>query len=169
MADKFIYLNSGVPTEKEATVQSTGATEAGKVIAADANGKLDESWLPTGIGADVAIIPASENLSAGDLVNVFDDTGTTKVRKADASTAGKHAHGFVLAGVTSGQNASVYFEGTITGLTDVPAGDLYLSAATPGAATATAPSGTGKVVQRIGVGVSSTSLNFEGGQRYVLA
>ena len=169
MADKYIKLVSGVPTETEATVHSTGATEAGKIIAADANGKLDESFLPTGIGADVAIIVASENLSVGDLVNVFDDSGTTKVRKADAATAGKHVHGFVTASVTSGQNASVYFEGTVSGLTAVPAGDLYLSATTPGGFTATAPSGTGKVVQRIGVGITSTSLNFEAGQRFVLS
>ena len=169
MANKYLGLNAGVPTEVEGLVQSAGAGDAGKIVALDATGKLDETLLPTGIGADVAVIPASENLSVGDLVNVFDDSGTTKARKADASTAGKHAHGFVTASVTSGQNASVYFEGTVSGLDSVPAGDLYLSATTPGGFTATAPSGTGKVVQRIGVGVTSTSLNFEAGQRYVLA
>ena len=169
MVEKYIKLVSGVPTESEATVQSTGATEAGKIIAADSNGKLDESWLPTGIGADVAVVAASENLGAGDLVNVYDDSGTPKARKADASTAGKHAHGFVLDSVSSGANATVYFEGTIIGLTNVTAGDLYLSATTAGTFTATPPTGTGKVVQRIGVGTTSTTLNFESGQRYMLA
>lgn len=169
MADKFLKLVNGVPTETEVKTTSAGAADAGRAIGANANGRLDESWLPTGIGADVAIIQASENLSAGDLVSVFDDAGTTKVRKADASTAGKHAHGFVLESTTSGQDASVYFEGSIVGLSGVPAGDLYLSATTPGSFTATAPSGTGKVVQRIGVGTSATTINFEAGQRYVLA
>ncbi len=169
MADKYIKLVSGVPTETEAKTASTGATEAGKIIAADANGKLDESWLPTGIGADVAVIQASENLSAGDLVSVFDDAGTFKVRKADAATVGKRADGFVLSSVTSGQNASVYAEGTIVGLTGVTAGDLYLSATTPGGFTATAPSGSGKVVQNIGFGTSSSTINFERGDIYVLA
>jgi hypothetical protein len=169
MADKYIRLNNGVPTETEATTQSTGATEAGKIIAANANGQLDESFLPPGIGADVAIIQASENLSAGDLVSVFDDAGTFKVRKADASTTGKRADGFVLASVTSGQNATVYAEGTIVGLTGVTAGKLYLSDTTPGGFSATPPVGAGKIVQCIGFGTSATTINFDRGEIYVLA
>ena len=169
MADKYIRLNNGVPTETEATTQSTGATEAGRIIAANANGHLDETWLPPGIGADVAIIQASENLSAGDLVSVFDDAGTFKVRKADASTTGKRADGFVLASVTSGQNATVYAEGTIVGLTGVTAGKLYLSDTTPGGFSATPPVGAGKIVQCIGFGTSATTINFDRGEIYVLA
>lgn len=168
MADKYLRLNSGIPTETEATVASTGASDAGKMIALDTTGKLDTTFLPTGIGADISVVAASENLSAGDIVNIYEATGA-KCRKADASSAGKPAHGFVLAGVTSGANANVYHEGSLSGLTGVTAGDLYLSATVPGSFTATAPSGTGQVVQRIGVGVSTTVINFEAGAAYVLA
>lgn len=169
MANKYLGLNAGVPTEVEATVQSSGATDAGKILALDTNGKIDSTTLPTGIGADTAVLAASENLSAGDLVNVYDDGGAFKVRKADASTAGKQADGFVLNSVTSGNNATVYFEGTIVGLSGVTPGQLFLSATTPGGFTATAPTGAGKVSQIIGIGVSSTTINFDRDTPYTLA
>ena len=168
MADKFLKLVNGVPTEMEGRVQSAGAGDAGKLVALDSTGKLDETLMPTGIAADVALIEASENLSAGDFVNVYDSSGA-KCRKADASTAGKHAHGFVLDGVTSGATATVYFEGPNDQITGATPGDIYLSDSTPGGFTSTAPSGAGKVVQRLGVATSATSINFEAGQRYVLA
>ena len=168
MADKFLKLVNGVPTEMEGQVQSAGAGDAGKIPALDATGKLDETLMPSGIGADVALIEASENLSAGDFVSIYDSSGA-KCRKADASTTGKHAHGFVLDAVTSGSNATVYFEGPNDQVTGATPGDVYLSDSTPGGFTSTAPSGTGKVVQRLGVAVSATSINFEAGQRYVLS
>ncbi len=124
--------------------------------------------MPTGIGADTAVIAASEALAAGDLVNVWNSTGA-KVRKADASTAGKEAHGFVLAAVSNGANATVYFEGTDTQVTGLTPGVQYLSAATPGAATGTAPSGTGQVVQRVGFATAATALNFQSQPPIVLA
>ena len=168
MADKFLKLVNGVPTEMEGKVQSAGTDDAGKIPALDANGRLDETLMPSGIGADVALIEASENLSAGDFVNVYNSSGA-KCRKADASTAGKHAHGFVLDGVTSGATATVYFEGPNDQVTGATPGDVYLSDLTPGGFTSTAPIGTGKVVQRLGVATSATAINFEAGQRYVLA
>lgn len=168
MADKYLRLINGVPTQTEATTASTGATDAGKIIALNAQGKLDETVMPTGIGADVAVVYASENLAAGDFVNVWNDGGAAKVRKADASAAGKEAHGFVLAAVTSGNPATVYFEGTNDQVTSQTAGPVYLSASVPGAATSTPPSTAGQVVQRIGVATSATSINVECGQHYVL-
>jgi len=168
MADKFIYLNSGIPTEKEATATSAGAGDAGKVVALNAQGDIDASMLPTGIGADTALIAASENLAAGDFVNVYNDSGA-KCRKADASTAGKHAHGFVLEAVTSGANATVYFEGANNQVSGATPGDVYLSASAAGGFTSTPPSASGNVVQRLGVAVSATEINVECGQRYVLA
>jgi hypothetical protein len=169
LADKFIRNNAGTLTETEATVVSTGASEAGDIVALDASGKIDESVLPTGIGADVGIIEASETLAAGDFVSVWDDAGTTKVRKADASTTGKDAHGFVLDAVTSGQNATVYFEGINNQLTGLTGGVTYfLSESTAGDVVSTAPTGAGEIVQRIGRSFSSTELTFEYAQPIVL-
>ncbi len=169
MAEKYIKNVSGTLTEAEALVESAGAGDAGKIPALDAAGKLDQSMMPSGIGAATAVIAASENLGAGDYVNIWDDTGAFKVRLADASAAGKEAHGFVLSAVTSGNNATVYFEGSNNQVTGQTPGKVFLSAATPGAGTATAPSASGNVVQRVGVATSATNVNFEAGQVLVLA
>lgn len=158
--DKYLYNNSGTTTEKAAVQASAGAGDAGKIPALDNTGRLDNSMLPVGIGADTAIIAASEALAAGDYVNVWNSTGA-KVRKADASTTGKEAHGFVLAAVTSGGNATVYFEGTNTQVTGQTPGTVYLSATTAGAGTATPPSGSGQIVQRVGFAIGTTAVNFQ--------
>ena len=50
---------------------SAGASDAGKLVALDAAGRINTTMMPTGIGADTAIIVASEALSAGDLVNIY--------------------------------------------------------------------------------------------------
>lgn len=168
MADKYLYNNAGTLTEREAKQTSAGAGDAGKIVALDAAGRIDDSMMPVGIGADTQIIDASENLAAGDLVNIWDNTGDANVRKADASTAGKEAHGFVLAAVTSGNPATVYFEGTNTQVTGLDAGVQFLST-TPGLTSDTAPSGSGNVVQRVGFATSGTTLNFQAHDPIVLA
>lgn len=147
---------------------SAGAGDAGKVVALDSTGRIDESMMPVGIGADTALVQASENLAAGDWVNIHSDTGNFRVRKADGTAAGKHAHGFVLAVVTSGNNATVYFEGTNTQVSGMTPGDVFLQT-TAGIGAATPPSGSGNVVQRLGVAVSATAVSFEPAQPIVLA
>ncbi|KAA9148923.1 hypothetical protein F3K36_33945, partial [Delftia sp. BR1] len=137
------------------------------IVALDDSGRIDNSMMPVGIGADTAVIAASEALAAGDWVNVWNSTGA-KVRKADATTSGKEAHGFVLAAVTSGANATVHFEGTNTQVTAQTPGPVFLQT-TAGTGGATAPSASGNVVQRLGVAVSTTAVNFEGGVPVVLA
>ncbi|MCM6774977.1 hypothetical protein NDR87_26390 [Nocardia sp. CDC159] len=166
--DKYLYNNAGTITEKAAVQASAGAGDAGKIPALDSSGRLDNSMMPVGLGADTATITASEALSAGDMVNVWNSSGA-KVRKADASTAGKEAHGFVLAAVSNGASATVYFEGSNTQVSSLTPGPQYLSASTPGAATATAPSGAGNVVQRVGFATAATALNFDAGTPIVLA
>lgn len=169
MADKYLYQNSGTLTEREALIESLGAASAGKIPATDASGRLHQSLMPVGIGADTAAIAASEALGNGDLVNVWNDAGTAKVRKADGSAVGKEAHGFVLAAVASGANATVYFEGPNTQATALTPGVQYLSDTTPGKTVAVAPAGAGKVVQRVGFAYSETAFNFEPANPIVLA
>lgn len=81
-------------------------------------------------------------------LNVYNLTGTAAVRKADASVAGKEANGFVLAVFTHPTNATVYAAGNNTGVTGLTLGRQFLST-TPGAATSTAPSGSGNVCQMV--------------------
>jgi hypothetical protein len=157
-----------VLTEQAAVQTSAGAGNAGNIPALDAAGRLDSSMMPVGTAADTAAITASEALSAGDFVNVWNSTGA-KVRKADASTSGKEAHGFVLAAVSNGASATVYFEGTNTQVSGATAGVIYLSATTPGGFTSTSPSAAGQTSQRIGFAVSTTGINFNSGPPIVLA
>jgi hypothetical protein len=167
--DKFLTNNNGVITEKQAVQASAGGADAGKILALDANGRLDLSTMPTGVGPDTASIPASEALAAGDFVNVWSNGGAFAVRKADGSTSGKEAHGFILAAVANGASALVYFAGRNTQVTGAAPGVQFLSDVTPGSFKATAPTGTGKTVQRLGVAVSATEINFEGNAPIVLA
>ena len=169
MADKYIKNNSGQLAEVEATVTSAGAGNAGDIVALDGSGKLDTTVLPTGIGATTKLAATTENLSAGDLVNLYNDSGTIKARKADASN-GRRAIGFVLSSVTSPNNATVYLDGTITGLTGLtPGSAYYLSGSSAGAATATAPTTSGYISQEIGIALSATEINFEEQQPITLA
>lgn len=170
-ADRIPALNaSGVldSTIVNSKTTSAGAGDSGKVVALDAAGRIDSSMMPVGIGADTSSIVTSENLAAGDLVNIWNDGGTAKARKADATTAGKEAHGFVLSAVTAPAAATVYFEGADTAVTGLTPGNQFL-ATTAGGATATAPSAAGNVVQRVGIATSATSLNFEAQQPITLA
>lgn len=153
----------------DSIINATVASAANKVVKLDGSGKLDVTVMPTGIGADTASIVASEALAAGDLVNIWNDAGTAKVRKADASTAGKEAHGFVLAAVSASANATVYFEGTNTQCTGLTPGVQFLSAATAGKTVSAAPTGTGKAVQRVGFAISATALNFDACDPIILA
>ncbi|MBK6418460.1 MAG: hypothetical protein IPF79_04615 [Ignavibacteria bacterium] len=141
------------------TATSAGAGDSGKIVKLDGSGRIASSMMPVGIGADTKDLVASEALSAGDLVNVWDDAGTQKARKADASN-GRRAVGFVLAGVAGGATATVYFEGTISGMTGLTIGGaVYLG--TSGANTQTAPSTAGHISQEIGLAVSTTEISFE--------
>lgn len=164
---KFVQHVNGALQEVVAT-QTGGAPNADKIPALDAAGKLDVSMMPAGVAADTAVIQASEALAAGDLVNVHNSVGSARVRKADATTAGKEAHGFVLAAVASGANATVYFEGSNGQVSGLTPGVQFLST-TPGLAVAAAPSATGNVVQRVGFAVAANVLNFDGGTPIVLA
>lgn len=165
--DKFLYINAGTVTEKVSNQTSAGAGDAGKVVALNSAGLLDETMMPPGVVADTKTITASEALAAGDLVNVFNSSGV-KVRKADASTSNKEAHGYVLAAVLISATATVYFEGNNNQITGATPGDLFLST-TPGLTTSTAPSGSGNVVQRVGFATAATSMNFQSNDPIVLA
>ena len=157
---KFLSMVAGAWSEVTALVTSAGAGDAGKVVALGTDGKLDSSVMPTGIAADVKVLPASEALSAGQLVNIYDSgAGVEKCRKADCSN-GRRAHGFVLAPVNQDANATVYLPGnTITGLTTkTPGAPQFLSPA--GAMSETAPSTAGYICQEIGNAESATEVAF---------
>ena len=171
MADsKYLSIASGVVTEKT-TISAASATQtddAGKIPCLDANGKLAMAFMPSGLaGADTVIASASEALLAGDLVNIYDVSGTAKVRKASALNK-YEAHGFVLANVASGATATVYAEGSNNQVSSLTAGRQYLSV-TAGKCTDLPPSGSGNMVQIVGFASSAANLNFQLGTPIILA
>lgn len=161
MADKYLYDNSGTITECEATVTSAGAGNAGDIVALDSGGLLDISTMPSGVGADTVVLACSEDVAAGDWLNVWNDSSVIKCRKADATTSGKPCHGFTLEAKTSGQNVTVYLSGTNNQMTSLTGGSTYYLATTAGAETATAPSASGNLVQKLGVATATTSISFK--------
>ena len=168
MANKYLVPSGAGLGQVEFLVTSTGASDAGKGVATDATGRLDSSVMPVGIGADTSSIIASEALSAGNFVNIYNNACIANARKTDATTSGKEVHGFVLAAVASGASATVYFNGTNTAVTGATPGNVFL-ATTAGSFTSTAPSGAGNVVQYIGCAVSATAINFVRGIPVTLA
>jgi hypothetical protein len=168
-AKKYLAQVAGRLKEIAATVISAGVGNAGDLVSLDDTGKLDNSVLPTGVGAETKTLTTSEDLSAGDFVNVYDASGTPTARKADATTEGKEADGFVLASTTSGNNAVVYTEGINNQLTGLTGGSTYFLSATAGGVTATAPSGSGNVVQVLGKALSATEIAFEKSNPITLA
>jgi len=170
-AGKIVALNSaGVldSTIVNSKVISAGAGDAGKLPALDGAGRLDMTVMPVGVGFDAATVVTSEALSSGDLVNIWNDAGTGKARKADATTTGKEAHGFVTTTYASGVQATIYFEKTNTAMSGLTPGKQYLSTVA-GKTAATAPSGAGNVVQVVGFAVSDTAMNFQSSTAITLA
>lgn len=159
MAEKYLDRNdtSGKLTRVEGLTSSAGAGDSGKIPALDSAGKLDASMMPVGVVADVKVLVTSEDLSAGDYVNIYDVTGTETARLADSSNS-REAHGFVLSATTSPASATVYFEGPNTGRSGLVAGiRQYLS--TAGDATAVVP--TSGIHQLLGVAIDATTINTD--------
>lgn len=158
-AEKIPSTNaSGVLDPSLLNAATTGNN---KVLLTNGSGQIDPSVLPAGVGAASASIVSSEVIGSSTVVNVWDDAGTPKVRLADATVEGKEANGFVLAGVGSGLNATVYFDDRLTGLTGLTPGARHYLSTTPGEITDTPPSATGNVVQFLGVAYSTSAIDFE--------
>lgn len=162
MADKYQTLVGGKGKLVEATVSSTGASEAGDLVGLDSSGKLDASVLPVGVGPDVKIVEATEALTAGDYVNIFDDSGVPNVRLADNSN-GREAHGFVLAAFAITEMAQVFFEGPNTAAaTALPGQRAYLGTAGGSITTPLDPAtDTGKLHQLLGSYVDTDEINTD--------
>jgi hypothetical protein len=107
---------------------------------------------------------AAANLAVNDLVYLYND-GTIKADKSDASDATKPVQWFVIEAATTGNPVRLFGPGNVmTGLTGrSPGANQYLST-TPGTMTespaADPATDAGKLVQKIGVALSTTSVDF---------
>lgn len=167
--NKYIANSSGKLKEVASIQSSAGAGDAGKIPALDSTGLLDITMMPVGVAAETQSIASSENLLAGDFVNIYSNAGTANVRKADATSNAKPAHGFVLANVTSPAAAVVYFiSNRNTAVSGLTVGSDYWLSTTPGTVTATAPSSSGNIIQLLGRCVTATLLPFTNDDYYEL-
>jgi hypothetical protein len=170
MAIKPLTLNTdGSLLEITPPTTSVGAGSAGQIPALGSSGQLDISFMPTGIGADTQIITASESLSAGDFVHIWNNSGVANVQKALAADETKPANGFVLSAFSTSSPATVYVRGlnslvNATGFSVTNVGKkAFLSPTTAGGATPTIPSTSGQISQLLGTveSVGSTvTINF---------
>jgi len=148
--------SSGALQEAQPVTTSAGAGSSGLIPALNSSGQLDSSFLP---GA--SSFTASETITGPAAVNLFDSSGTMKVRNADAA-GNKPVDGFAISSIaTSSFGVVTTARGAIitgfTGLTDGTA--YYLGAA--GAITATPPAvGSGSTYQYVGKADGTTSLVF---------
>jgi len=157
--NKYIALISGKLKEVIGLQVSTGVSDANKIPALDSAGRLDISLMPAGITAEVVVAPTSENLTAGNIVNLYNNAGALTIRKADATTNTKPAYGFVMANTTSPANATMYILGVANSfVTGKTVGATYYLDTTAGGVTATPPSASGNIVQEIGIATATTEI-----------
>lgn len=103
-------------------------------------------------GVESKTAEALEALAAGQICNIYDDAGTPKIRKADASSNTTLANAYVKQAYTAGQTAEYFWLGEAA----VPPGDTLTSddpvflSETPGEVTLTPVTTSGAYWQPIG-------------------
>lgn len=159
----FLGLVNNVKTFVAAITQSTGATDANKIISTDSTGRIHVSFMPVGVEVEALIYPASEALAAGDFLNIWSNGGVLSFRKADASNA-RPANAFTLSAVANGQQCTGYLQGNNTSAVGAftPGTPAYLSNVTAGTGSSTAPTLTSsQIYQELGYGSATGSVMFE--------
>jgi hypothetical protein len=168
MADTFLTIDSNGGVKRATPLDvSEGATDAGRLVMTDSNGKLDESLLPSDSVETFRDVLASEAITANHFVNIFWDTNSEsyRARNADASNLASAAVGYVISSVSGAdESARVFFSGElqIEGVSsDVT--ELHLTG-TPGVAgvfnLTTATSGGWKLCQLVARRTGSNTFAF---------
>jgi hypothetical protein len=91
-AQRFLNLVGNKVVQIVASVLGT----PNAIPSGDANGKLDLSWMPTGLGPETKTAVASEALVAGNFVNLYLNAGVLTARKANATNNTRPAKGLKL-------------------------------------------------------------------------
>lgn len=101
----------------------------------------------------------SEALSAGDMVNVFDDNGTQKIRKAVSTDTAKFCCGYVREAAAVGDEVTMFVWGIVTGYSGLTPGmPYYLSSTTPGGIQKANPNSN--FSQLVGFAIANDTLYF---------
>ena len=148
-----VVLASGEPGYDETQEKfyiGDGATPGGQGVVMD--------WE---LGTQQLAFTASEALNAGDFVNIFDDSGEIKVRKADRTTPSgvRSVNGYVLSDVFAGDTVVMYLSGMNTALSGLIPNENYALNTNGGVISiSTLPAIDGEIFQYLGIALSATAL-----------
>jgi hypothetical protein len=99
---------------------------------------------------------ATEVIAAGAIVNFYNNAGSLGVRNANATAAGKPAHGISSTALTASAYGEFILEGAIFAIGGLTIGTTYYLSNTNGLIAA----GAGTIVQRIGYAIGTNTLIF---------
>jgi hypothetical protein len=108
-------------------------------------------------------LPCSEAITYGQLVNTFDDGGVFSVRLADATDDTKPCHGVcnTVGTSTIGDTLEIVMPNAyVKSIGGLSPGTIYYLSTTPGIGTNVAPSGSGNIVQAIGLALETDGMLF---------
>lgn len=165
MANRYMTLVGGFRRLVEFLTISAGSADAGKGVATGADGRLDASLMPLGIGVSTISATATEAIGAGKFVNIYSNAGTLSMRLADNSNA-RAANGFVKDAVSNAAVGQVYrMDDVNAGLTGMTVGaPQWLGTAGGVISTAlveTDVANANKISQYLGFAKSATELVTE--------
>jgi hypothetical protein len=125
----------------------------------DGGDKINDNFTEL-YGALFRPVQASQAIAANDFVNIYDNAGDLRVRKADASDPTKFANGFAPAAIALAATGLVAFAGLNAAVVAVSASQVYLDDAVPGGFTAAPPSTAGHIVQPLGPALEGLGVAF---------
>lgn len=108
-------------------------------------------------------VPATVAISRGQVVNLFNNSGTLGARLAVATGAATMAHGVANSAATgAGQIIEInWLRGWIDSIGGMTPGTLYWLSTTAGAVQNTAPSVAGQIQQPIGLALTATQMALD--------
>ena len=162
MPQGFLARVNGITRQLLGLAVSAGSADAGKIVALGPDGRLDNSLMPVGIGANTISATASEALGAGKFVNFHAVGGAINARLADNSN-GRQADGYVKDSVSNAGAATVYpLDGVNSALTGLVVGTRYYLGTAGGVIAAplveTDTANANKISQCLGVAQTATEL-----------
>lgn len=157
-ANKYVKLNTttGRLEQQSATDVSTGASDAGKIVALGNDGLISPTMVSAAGSTSAISIIAHETLVAGDFVNLLYTAVQKRARKANATDTTLPAQGYVLDAISATASGLVYFDGLNTQVpqgtfTTADIGKRVFQSTTAGTVTLTPPVTTGNLLQCLGV------------------
>lgn len=106
-----------------------------------------------------ATLEATEDIAAGDFVNIYDDAGDPRVQLADATDPTKPANGYAPAAIADTASGQVLpLAGMNSGVSPAFTGAAWLSVTVPGGYQNSAPSSVGEIEQPLGTAIEGVGI-----------